>query len=83
MARNLEPFAPDASCPKCGCETVAAVWHRKAVAGSPCMNGSPDEYVTWEHMCRNCGRCGFGWPEMPLDGGEPYPPQRPAANLGS
>lgn len=66
----LQPFDPEAGCPKCCSEQVSATWHATAVALQPCWTTRlVIDRVTTEHLCRRCERCGYGWCEIPADGG--------------
>jgi hypothetical protein len=51
----MQPFSRYRDCPKCGASGVAATWH------SSCEQFLP------EHIHRRCERCGFDWPESPVD----------------
>jgi hypothetical protein len=77
VTQGLEPFRPDATCAKCGGEAVSAAWHPCAVAGERCFKGTSAQRVAGEHICRRCDRCGHGWCELPLDGGEAAVAMRP------
>ncbi len=64
MASDLPPYSGrHVACPKCR-TTVRATWHKLGLeAGFPCT----DDVEVWEHMCRTCEGCGFGWVEATAD----------------
>lgn len=80
---SLIPFDPAAACPKCHAEMVDAVWHAamtvKAPPGWPCADMTRP--VSGEHMCRVCTRCGYGWCEIPADGGKGVPESLPGTEI--
>lgn len=65
MTVHLDPFDPQAACPKCGTEEVGATWHAGAVLAprSACWDVQLHEAVIGEHICRHCSRCSYGWCE--------------------
>lgn len=75
--RDLPPFDEAASCPKCGCAAVRAVYHECTETGFPCGM----EHAQWVldgHLCRVCERCSHGWCEAPVD---VKPPRGPMLRL--
>lgn len=61
----MQPYDPQAKCPKCWGDDVGAIYHetdRFEYLGCPsCQgNGSP------EHIRRDCRRCGYAWAEACL-----------------
>jgi|HubBroStandDraft_6_1064221.scaffolds.fasta_scaffold1926876_1 hypothetical protein len=63
----LPPFSGrNVLCPKCG-NTVGATWHLICRwKGFPCHRVR----LHFEHMCRACSYCGYGWIEAIRDAGE-------------
>jgi predicted nucleic-acid-binding Zn-ribbon protein len=60
----VNPYDPDATCPKCGCQQVNTYyctdytpWYRER--RNRCPGG--------EHLHRACSRCRYEWFEAPLD----------------
>ena len=66
LAGDLPPFDEAVGCPKCVGGTVLVVYQPVSVAGFPCCEPFGRE-VTGGHLCRVCGRCGYGWCEAPVD----------------
>ncbi len=64
---DLPAFSTFCSCPKCGHETIASVFHRVS-----CIE---HEFICFrrvashEHMHRVCGMCRYEWLERPMDAG--------------
>ena len=65
-AEELPPFDDTARCPKCGAGAVQVIFHRASTKGFPC-GGPSGTRVLDGHLCRICRRCGYGWPEAPVD----------------
>ncbi|HEY6492086.1 MAG TPA: hypothetical protein VIZ43_02355 [Trebonia sp.] len=63
-ARDLAPFDENASCPQCGGGTVDVIFHPIHTRGFPCETATVR--VLDGHLCRVCGRCGYGWCEVGL-----------------
>jgi predicted nucleic-acid-binding Zn-ribbon protein len=59
----MEPYSRYHDCPKCGGVSVQTRFH---LSGSDCSLGGPS-YPTGEHLHRTCERCGYNWPEAPLN----------------
>jgi ribosomal protein S27AE len=76
-SENLPPFTPYAACPKCG-GSVETTWHLISLQdGFPCMDVRPPRH--FEHLCRQCSRCGYGWLEATKDASASEPRRlRPA-----
>lgn len=65
----MNPYDPNAKCPKCGGEDVASAFREFVIQGngtSPTTIG-----VAKENILRTCRRCHFSWPELPLDARSP------------
>jgi len=61
---TLAPFNAEATCPKCGHDTVKALYRRSA-----CWSGSEcpvDWHAPIEHLDRVCQRCFYRWAEAVL-----------------
>lgn len=58
---TLNPFDPEATCPKCGHGDIATTYHEEEVPLDPCWNR-----VEGEHHDRYCRRCGYEWCEAVL-----------------
>lgn len=58
---DLPPFNPDATCPKCGHDTITCQWR---TASGPVTGHRPpaDEWLS-----RRCDRCGYIWDEACID----------------
>lgn len=54
---DLDPFNPDATCPKCGHDGVEAKY---------CVYTGAFSHQTTEWIRRQCKRCGFLWDERCL-----------------
>lgn len=71
----MDAWNENAKCPKCHSEGIATTYVSKHAASSVVANhmstseGYRNAYMT-EHMRRWCRRCGFTWPERPLDAKE-------------
>ena len=72
----MEPYNPDAKCPKCGCTGIKNKFHAKGSWKSiPTMydtkNGVWTAYtqipVIQDYITRECFNCGYTWEEAPLD----------------
>lgn len=50
-------------CPKCGWSPVSVKF---CVSRAP-HNRGVNNFVPVDHVDRECGRCGYGWVELPLD----------------
>lgn len=67
---TLPPYNPDAKCPKCGGGEVDAMWCPADATSNVSRRDAPDKdhlNVYAEHMDRTCTRCGYAWPEAPMD----------------
>ena len=62
MAEPLQPFNPEAKCPKCGHGEVGVRY--VAPVKTYDVRGEATEHP--EQMRRLCERCGYGWAEAPL-----------------
>lgn len=62
--RELPPYAPTASCRKCGHALVSTQWH--AQGGVWCNAHGAGSIFDPEHLARTCQRCGYAWVEAPL-----------------
>lgn len=64
---GLPAFSTYCSCPKCGHETIASVYHRVTCIEHEhlCFR----RVASHEHMHRVCGMCRYEWLERPLDAG--------------
>jgi ribosomal protein S27AE len=65
MASDLPPYSGNTQCPKCGAweYAVGTTWHPIGYElDAPC-----DNYDVFEHLCRVCSRCGYGWLEATAD----------------
>jgi hypothetical protein len=67
------------ACPKCGAPDgkIGAVYHENSRPfirdGNPTVSCAGN-FGIGEHLCRECGKCGFGWCEAVLaadEAGEP------------
>lgn len=56
---TLPPYAPDATCPKCGCEEVATLFCDNPRPLQACWRLRLDK----DHFHRHCTRCGYEWLE--------------------
>jgi len=66
-ADELPPFDENAKCPKCRSpRVISVVFHRCFKRGFPCYE---DDLALGEHLCRVCGRCGYGWCEATAEAG--------------
>jgi ribosomal protein S27AE len=72
-ARDLPPFDENASCPQCGEGTVKVIFHPVHTRGFPCETARLR--VLDGHLCRVCGRCGYGWCEAGLATKPARPPE--------
>lgn len=83
----LPPVGTHPVCPKCGGVEILiyTVHHIEPVPVSPMMSAVPDPCTVLvietpseelegfhEHLCKRCGRCGFGWVEQVLTEGSVY-----------
>lgn len=62
----MNPFDPDAICVKCEYDDIGAIYFcptEKTRTGEHMVQ--PQYRV--EHIKRKCMRCGYTWPEAPLD----------------
>lgn len=60
---TLPPFNPDARCPKCGgAEVRVEYFSAGQLTGDPHLDLYEEEIIA-----RTCTRCGYAWPEAPLD----------------
>lgn len=58
----VPPYRPRRRCPKCGCRWIRTRWVR-----IPRDVATPADGLLREFLARICWRCGFWWPEKPLD----------------
>ncbi len=65
---GLPAFSRFCSCPKCGHETILAVFHRVGCVEHEL--GCFRRVASHEHMHRVCGMCRFEWFELPADAGQ-------------
>jgi len=65
--RELPPFSPDATCPKCGHDVVTVAYvgtHRSWE--SPQCGATINDWKYTEHLDRCCQRCHYVWAEAAL-----------------
>lgn len=63
--RNWPPYAPGASCPKCGSRPCRSSWREMGSRASPQLNVFERGQGDW--IQRSCTNCFYEWPEEPLD----------------
>lgn len=64
----MEPYNPSATCPKCGHDDVNTAHHAKGkYMGTSRMAEHFKTSYPPENMWRSCRRCGFGWPQAPIN----------------
>lgn len=72
---GLQPFAPEAHCPKCNSKAVSTAYHGCLVLNVgdkayPCGAWYRSGILTGdigEHLCLRCNRCQYGWPSQTAD----------------
>jgi hypothetical protein len=61
---TLPPYAPEATCPKCGHDTANTVYSKGSWYGAVSCSYSCSERSTHrEHLERTCQRCHYQWAE--------------------
>lgn len=73
----MNPYNPQAPCPKCGYPAVSTRYHAKPELLQICKKSGG---VESEHLHRTCERCGYEWLEacLPPTTTAPAPYQPPA-----
>ncbi len=66
MSPALQPYTPEAVCPKCGTANVGTAYCPGRRESWQCQRGFPEG----EHLHRVCRTCRYEWPERCLDEGE-------------